>query len=90
MAYYWLDEETYDAVKFHITELADPSVLDRLEDKEGEFMRQFIQNLEKYDRNLKCSPKQQNWLKSLYTKYVIKADEELESTDKRFERWSKE
>lgn len=88
MAYYWLDQETYETIKFHITELSDPARLDRMDDSEGKFVKQFIENLEKFDRNLKCSPKQQNWLRTLFDKYVNKEDEELESTDRRFKRWS--
>ena len=90
MGYYWLDDDTFDNVKFHIEALADVEVLDRMQDSERKFVDQMIVSLENYDRNLKCSPKQQEWLRGLYNKYINNAKEEVESTDSRFRRWSKD
>lgn len=87
MGYYQLDQETFETVKFHLDALESEHI-DRMNDVEGKFVLQMQSALEKYDRNLSCSLKQKNWLRQIYSKYVENEDEEIESTDKRFNRWS--
>lgn len=88
MGYYALDTETFELIKFHLDAIESEHI-DRMRDNERGFVIQMQAALERYDRNLSCSLKQKDWLRQIYSKYVENEEEEIESTDKRFERWSR-